>query len=82
MLAGRQQQLAMKIEKNREAQEESQRRREELIKELETERNLRRQERESQKSRRTAWLEEVDAQVGSGCSVLRTLLRTMKIPFL
>lgn len=65
MLAERQQQLVMKMQKNREAQEESQRRREELIKELETERNLRRQHKENQESRRTAWLQEVDAQVGS-----------------
>lgn len=64
MLAGRQQQLAMKIQKNSEAQEESQRRREELLEELEVERNLRRQEKENQESRRTAWLQEVDAQVG------------------
>lgn len=65
MLAERHQQLAMKIQKNREAQEESQRRQEELIKELETERNLRRQDKEKQESRRTAWLQDVDAQVGS-----------------
>lgn len=65
----------MKIQKNHEAQEESQRRREELIKELETERNLRRQDREHQESRRMAWLEEVDAQVGSRCSFLHTLLK-------
>lgn len=64
MLAGRQQQLAMKIQKNSEAQEESQRRREELLEELEAERNLRRQEKENQESCRTAWLQEVDAQVG------------------
>lgn len=65
MLAERQQQLALKIQQNREAQEESQRRREELIKELETERNLRRQDKENRERRRMAWLQEVDAQVGS-----------------
>lgn len=65
MLAERQQQLALKIQKNREAQEESQRRREELIKELETEKNLRRQDKENRERRRMAWLQEVDAQVGS-----------------
>lgn len=65
MLAERQQQLALKIQKNREVQEESQRRREELIKELETEKNLRRQDKENRERRRMAWLQEVDAQVGS-----------------
>lgn len=65
MLAERHQQLAMKIQKNREAQEESQRRQEELIKELEAERNLRRQDKEKQESRRTAWLQDIDTQVGS-----------------
>lgn len=64
MLAGRQQQLATKIHKNCQAQEESQRRREELLEELEAERNLRWQEKVKQESRRTAWLQEVDAQVG------------------
>lgn len=53
------------MQKNREAQEESQKRREELIKELEEERTLRRQEKELQESRCTAWLQEIDAQVGS-----------------
>lgn len=81
VLAERQQQLAMKIQKNREAQEESRRRREELIKELETQRSLSRQDRENQESRRTAWLQEVHAQVGSLCSVFCTLLKTMKIQF-
>lgn len=65
MLAERQQQLMTRMQKNREAQEESQKRQEELIKELEKERTLRRQEKELQESRRTAWLQEIDAQVGS-----------------
>lgn len=65
MLAERQQQLRMRMQKNREAQEETQKRREELIKELEEERTLRRQEKELRESRRTAWLQEIDAQVGS-----------------
>lgn len=64
VLEGRQQQLELKMQRNREAQEESLRRREDLIKELELERELRRQEREQQESRRTAWLQEINAQVG------------------
>lgn len=65
VLLERQQQLMMKMQKNREAQEESQKRREELIKEMEKEMNLMRLEKEKQESRRTAWLQEIDAQVGS-----------------
>lgn len=65
VLSERQQQLMMKMQKNREAQEESQKRREELIKEMEKEINLKRHEKEKQESRRTAWLQEIDAQVGS-----------------
>lgn len=63
VLEGRQQQLELKMQRNREAQEESLRRREDLIKELELERELRRQEREQQESCRTAWLQEINAQV-------------------
>lgn len=64
VLAGRRQQLAAKMQTNCQAREESQRRREELLQELEAEENLRRQEKEKRESRRTAWLREVDAQVG------------------
>lgn len=65
MLAERQQQLTTKMEKNREARAESQRRREELTKELEAEKDLRRKEKGEQEGRRAAWVQEIDAQVGS-----------------
>lgn len=61
---GRQQQLELKMQKNREAQEESLKRREELIQELELERELRRQEKEKEDGRRTAKANELKAQVG------------------
>ena len=61
---GRQQQLDLKMQKNREAQEESLKRREELIQELETEREFRRREKQQEESRRTARMQEIDAQVG------------------
>lgn len=64
VLAGRRQQLAAKMQKNCQDQEESRRRREELLQELEEEKNLRRQEKEKREGRRTAWLQEVEAQVG------------------
>lgn len=60
----RQQQIELKIQKNREAQEESLKRREELIKELEWERKFRRREKEQEEGRRTAWMQEINAQVG------------------
>lgn len=65
VLVGRQQQLELKMQKNREAQEESLRRREELIQELELERELRRQETEREEGRRTARLQEINAQVST-----------------
>lgn len=52
------------MQKNREAQEESLKRREELIQELETEREIRRREKEKEEGRRTARMQEIDAQVG------------------
>lgn len=58
------------MQRNCEAQEESLRRREDLIKELELERELRLQEREQQESRRTTWLQDINAQVGLKCKVL------------
>lgn len=61
---GRQQQLELKVQKNREAQEESLRRREELIQELELERENRRRENEQEEGRRTARMQEINAQVG------------------
>lgn len=61
---GRQQQIEVKMQKNREAQEESLKRREELIKELEWERELRRREKEREEGRRTARMQEIHAQVG------------------
>ena len=61
---GREQQLELKMQKNREAQEESLRRREELIQELELKREIRRHEKEQEEGRRTAWIQELNAQVG------------------
>ncbi|XP_026178582.1 trichoplein keratin filament-binding protein [Mastacembelus armatus] len=63
VLAGRQQQLELKMQKNREAQEESLRRREELIQKLELERETRRHEKEQEQGRRTARMQEINAQV-------------------
>uniref|UniRef100_A0A3B4ZCX7 Trichoplein keratin filament-binding protein n=1 Tax=Seriola lalandi dorsalis TaxID=1841481 RepID=A0A3B4ZCX7_SERLL len=63
VLAGRQEQLELKMQKNREAQEESLRRREELIQELELESEIRRQEKVQDESRRTARIQELNAQV-------------------
>lgn len=63
VLAGRQQQLEMKMRQNREAQEESLRRREELIQDLEMERESQRQEIEQEEGRRTARMKELNAQV-------------------
>ncbi|XP_032370936.1 trichoplein keratin filament-binding protein isoform X1 [Etheostoma spectabile] len=63
VLSGRQQQLELKMEKNREAQEESLRRREQLIQELERERETRHQEKEQEECRRTARMQEINAQV-------------------
>uniref|UniRef100_A0A673Z8V7 Trichoplein keratin filament-binding protein n=1 Tax=Salmo trutta TaxID=8032 RepID=A0A673Z8V7_SALTR len=63
VLAGRQLQLDVKMQENRQAQEESLRRREELIEELELERQTRRQEREEDEGHRTARMQEINAQV-------------------
>ncbi|XP_054467394.1 trichoplein keratin filament-binding protein [Anoplopoma fimbria] len=63
VLVGRQQQLELKMQKNRESQEESLRRREQLIQELELERETRRQEQEQEGCRRTERMQEIDAQV-------------------
>ncbi|KAM7017738.1 trichoplein keratin filament-binding protein [Tautogolabrus adspersus] len=63
VLAERQHQLELKVQKNREAQEESLRRREELIQELEQEREIRRREMEQEEGRRTARMQEINAQV-------------------
>lgn len=52
------------MQKNREAQEESLKRREELIQELEQESKMRRQEKDQDESRRTARIQELNAQVG------------------
>lgn len=53
------------MQQNREAQEESLRRREEMIQELEIERESRRQEREQAESLRTARMQEINNQVGT-----------------
>uniref|UniRef100_A0A3Q1FGN4 Trichoplein keratin filament-binding protein n=1 Tax=Acanthochromis polyacanthus TaxID=80966 RepID=A0A3Q1FGN4_9TELE len=63
VLVERQQQLELKMQKNREAQEESLKRREELIQELELEREIRRREKEEEGVRRTARMQEISAQV-------------------
>ena len=63
VLVERQQQLELKVQKNREAQENSLRRREELIRELEMERELRRRETQEVENLRTARREEIDSQV-------------------
>ncbi|XP_058493098.1 trichoplein keratin filament-binding protein isoform X2 [Solea solea] len=63
VLAGRQQQLEQKMQKNHEAQAESLRRREELIQELEQEKEIRRREKEHEEGRKTARVQELDAQV-------------------
>lgn len=67
MLAGRQEQLELKLQKNREAQEESLRRREELVQELELERDIRRRMKERQMGQRTARMQEINAQVSTIC---------------
>ncbi|XP_056275305.1 trichoplein keratin filament-binding protein isoform X6 [Pseudoliparis swirei] len=63
VLLGRQQQLELTMQKNREAQEESLRRREQLIQDLELERETRRQEEQREEGLRTARRQEIDAQV-------------------
>uniref|UniRef100_A0A3P9H3P5 Trichoplein keratin filament-binding protein n=1 Tax=Oryzias latipes TaxID=8090 RepID=A0A3P9H3P5_ORYLA len=63
VLMGRQQQLELKMQKNREAQEESLKRREELIQELELERELRRQEKEKEEGRQTARAKDLKVQM-------------------
>ncbi|KAJ8005958.1 hypothetical protein DPEC_G00123280 [Dallia pectoralis] len=63
VLTGRQQQLELKMQENRQAQEESLHRREELIQELELERETRRKEREEQEGYRTARMQDITAQV-------------------
>ncbi|XP_034397534.1 trichoplein keratin filament-binding protein isoform X1 [Cyclopterus lumpus] len=63
VLLGRQQQLELTMQKNREAQEESLRRREQLIQELELERETRRQEEQQEEGLRTARMQEINAQV-------------------
>ena len=64
VLEGRRQQIEAKMRGNREEQEESLRRREELLQELEAEGETRRQEKERQEEHRTARVQELDAQVG------------------
>lgn len=66
---GRQQQLELKMQKNREAQEESLREREKLIQELELEREARRQEKEQEERRRAARVQEMKAQVSAASCV-------------
>lgn len=52
------------MRQNREAQEESLKRREELIQELELETEMQQQQKEQEESRRTAWINEIEDQVG------------------
>lgn len=63
MLLGRQQQLEQQMKENRQAQEESLQRREELIKELELEKQKTHREREEEGELRTARKQEIAAQV-------------------
>ncbi|XP_010768943.1 trichoplein keratin filament-binding protein [Notothenia coriiceps] len=63
VLAGRQHQLELKLQKNREAQEESLKRREQLIQDLELEKETRQQEKEQEEGHKTARMEEIHAQV-------------------
>uniref|UniRef100_A0A8C5N639 Trichoplein keratin filament-binding protein n=1 Tax=Gouania willdenowi TaxID=441366 RepID=A0A8C5N639_GOUWI len=63
VLVGRQQQLQHKMQNNCAAQKESLKRREELILELEREMEVRGQEKENKERRRTAWKQEINAQV-------------------
>ncbi|KAM8865702.1 trichoplein keratin filament-binding protein isoform 1-T1 [Synchiropus picturatus] len=62
VLLGRQKQLELQMQRNREAQEESLRRREELIQQLETERELRGSEVEEEENQRGR-AEEMDAEM-------------------
>ncbi|XP_076007285.1 trichoplein keratin filament-binding protein-like [Genypterus blacodes] len=63
VLAGRQQQVELKMQRNHEAQEEILRRREELIQELETERESRRKEREQAGRLRTERMREINVEL-------------------
>ncbi|XP_015130990.1 trichoplein keratin filament-binding protein isoform X3 [Gallus gallus] len=63
VLAGRQLQIQAKMELNRQAQEESIKHREQLIKELEEAKELTRQEREKEKELKTARRQELEAQL-------------------
>lgn len=58
------------MQKNREAQEESLKRREQLIKDLELEREIRRREKDHEEACRTARMQEINAQVSTCCSYL------------
>lgn len=53
------------MQKNREAQEESLKRREQLIQGLEQERETRRWEKEQEEGRRTARMQEINTQVSA-----------------
>ncbi|NWX21876.1 TCHP protein, partial [Aegotheles bennettii] len=63
VLAGRQRQIQEKMELNRQAQEESIKYREQLIKELEEAKELRQREKEQEEELKTACRQELDAQV-------------------
>ncbi|XP_048819829.1 trichoplein keratin filament-binding protein isoform X3 [Lagopus muta] len=63
VLAGRQRQIQEKMELNRQAQEESIKQREQLIKELEEARELTRREKEQEKELKTARRQELEAQL-------------------
>ncbi|KFU89024.1 Trichoplein keratin filament-binding protein, partial [Chaetura pelagica] len=63
VLAGRQRQIQEKMELNRRAQEESIKYREQLIKELEEAKELRRQEKQQEEEQKAARRQELEAQV-------------------
>lgn len=63
VLRGRRKQLKLKMQKNREAQVESLREREELIHRLELQREARRHQREQEEQRVASRMQEVSTQV-------------------
>lgn len=69
------------MQKNREAQEESLKRREELIQELELESEIRRQEKEQDESRRTARIQELNAQVSKYIRCLSPSSKLSQVPY-
>lgn len=80
VLMGRQQQLEQKMLKIRKAQEESLKRREELIQELELERKLRRLEKETDEGQKTERMQELKAQVGTNAQLFCAGVQSQDCP--